>query len=90
MFKKKSQEEVKDVLLLPKEDRRLLSNAPDKQKIRTNLDRRGNEVLAPDEEKTAYFIQSKFSGIRYQVDFPVDIIVTDLKKIVEKRQVEKK
>ena len=90
MFKKKSQEEVKDVLLLPKEDRRLLSNVPDKQKIRTNLDRRGNEVLAPDEEKTAYFIQSKFSGIRYQVDFPVDIIVTDLKKNSRKTSSRKK
>lgn len=54
-----------DILLKPREDRRLLSNVPDKEGIRKNVDRRGYSVLDENKDDPDSFIRSKSAGIRY-------------------------
>lgn len=62
-----------DILLVAKPDRRLLSNAPDKEGVRTNVDRRrvkGNEAS----NDIAKNIEHEKMGKRYLVDYNVSII----------------
>ena len=63
--------EVQDILLQEKKDRRMLSYVPDKQKARSNVDRRGGRSLEDFEGNVADYIKSIQSGIRYQVDYQV-------------------
>lgn len=62
----------KDILMQQRPDRRLLSNVPDAEGIRSNSDRRGqNESNIADRVKKN--IEENNSGIRYLVDYPVSV-----------------
>ncbi|MCI5712953.1 MAG: glycosyltransferase, partial [Lachnospiraceae bacterium] len=62
----------------PKEDRRKLSNVPDKTNTRSNIDRRNITEIDRNTDMEA-FIKSAKSGIRYQVDYDVLLILKDKK-----------
>ncbi|MBE6063726.1 MAG: glycosyltransferase family 2 protein [Clostridium butyricum] len=64
---------INDVLLKQNKDRRLLSNVPDKEAIRTNKDRRGKSLDDGSSEDPHKFIVSKNAGIRYEMKCPVII-----------------
>ncbi len=64
-----------DILLIPKPDRRRLSKVPDKEGIRTNIDRRRVKSNADQADITAV-IETEKSGKRYLVDYTVDIDYT--------------
>lgn len=71
---KKNQGETKDILLNPRGDRRLLANVPDKEGIRSSVDRRGKKVLEDYKGDPNVFIKSKKAGIRYIMQTDVKII----------------
>ena len=75
---KKKKGRMEDVLLKPKEDRRKLSNVPDKTNTRSNIDRRNITEIDRNTDMEA-FIKSAKSGIRYQVDYDVLLILKDKK-----------
>lgn len=75
---KKKKGRIEDVLLKPKEDRRKLSNVPDKTNTRSNIDRRNITEIDRNTDMEA-FIKSAKSGIRYQVDYEVLLILKDKK-----------
>ena len=75
---KKKKSRMEDVLLKPKEDRRKLSNVPDKTNTRSNIDRRNITEIDRNTDMEA-FIKSAKSGIRYQVDYDVLLILKDKK-----------
>lgn len=75
---KKKKGRMEDVLLKPKEDRRKLSNVPDKTNTRSNIDRRNITEIDRNTDMEA-FIKSAKSGIRYQVDYEVLLILKDKK-----------
>ncbi|MDF2594914.1 MAG: glycosyltransferase [Clostridia bacterium] len=62
-----------DVLAEYRENRRLLANVPDAENVRTNVDRRGKNVVEDYEGDAQSFIENKKAGIRYQVDYEVYI-----------------
>ncbi len=70
-FIKKSH--IEDKLLNIKDDRRLLSNVPDKLKVRSNEDRRGNLDGDKVSSNINDFISKKKAGIRYKVDYLVKV-----------------
>ncbi len=72
--------DVKNLLLREKEDRRLLSNVPDKTRTRTNTDRRGNGYVNETTQNVNDFIENKQAGIRYQVNYEVEITCIKNKK----------
>ena len=72
-------EEIEDILMEQKPDRRLLPNVPDPELQRTNSDRRGanaDDIV----DKVKKNIHENHSGVRFLVDYPVDITL-DGKKI---------
>lgn len=75
---KKKKSRMEDVLLKPKEDRRKLSNVPDKTNTRSNIDRRNITEIDRNTDMEA-FIKSAKSGTRYQVDYDVLLILKDKK-----------
>ena len=70
---KKKKPIINDVLLKQNKDRRLLSNVPDKEAIRTNKDRRGKSLDDERSEDPNKFIVSKNAGIRYEMKCKVII-----------------
>ncbi len=74
-MKKKNRASVEDILLQPKQDRRMLSYVPDKQHVRNNVDRRGGKTLENFEGKTDDYIRSIQYGIRYRVSYRVKVTV---------------
>lgn len=70
---KKARENKEDILLRTKEDRRILSNVPDKTKIRSNRDRRGN-IDSGVSKNTNDYIAGREAGIRYKVNYDVEVI----------------
>jgi hyaluronan synthase len=76
---KKSKAVVQDILLRPQKDRRLLGNVPDKEAIRTNVDRRGKKVLEDYAGEPASFIRIKQAGIRYVMPTKVKVSCKDKK-----------
>jgi hyaluronan synthase len=61
-----------DILLVAKPDRRLISKVPDKEKLRTNIDRRrvkGNE----DPNDISSLVENEKMGRRYLVNYDVSI-----------------
>jgi len=64
---------VKDVLLEYREDRRLLANVPDADKMRTTIDRRGQKFIEDYEGDAALFIKSKKAGTRYDVSYRMHV-----------------
>lgn len=71
--KKKVSKPMEDVLLVQKEDRRMLSYVPDKQQIRNTMDRRGGKTLETFEGRADDYIKTIQSGIRYKIDYRVKI-----------------
>lgn len=61
-----------DILLAVKSDRRLLSNVPDKEGVRNNVDRRGRGTVGSVDDPAA-FIEIEKAGRRYLVDYAVKI-----------------
>lgn len=70
--KKKSPIKTKNIILNQRSDRRLLSNVPDKEAIRSGIDRRGKRFLEEHKGDSSEFINSKKTGIRY-------VVKTDIK-----------
>lgn len=73
MFAKKRRKKnhSEDVLLETKNDRRILSNVPDKTRVRSNADRRGNKD-GDSRSATVYdYIEQHQTGIRYKVEYEV-------------------
>jgi hyaluronan synthase len=66
--------EVEDVLLELRNDRRLLSNVPDKSNIRSNVDRRGGDKQAS--MNINDYISQKQAGMRYKIDYDIQVIYT--------------
>ena len=73
--KKKKEKQIEDILLQQKPDRRMLSYVPDKQQIRNNVDRRGGDTLEHYKGKADDYIKSIQSGIRYEVQYRVQVTV---------------
>lgn len=71
---KKDQGKVENILLNPRRDRRLLANVPDKEAIRSSVDRRGKKVLEDYNGDPNSFIKSKKAGIRYVMQTDIKII----------------
>ena len=67
----------KEVLAELKEDRRLLSNVPDKTHVRTNTDRRGKTFKRGNIND---YIAQKQSGLRYKIDYDVEVVCVSGKK----------
>ncbi|MDZ5723859.1 glycosyltransferase [Acetobacterium sp. K1/6] len=68
IFSKKKSRNIEDVLLAENGDRRLLSNVPDVEKIRSNVDRRGEKIFG-DGNDIKRLSQGKKAGTRFKVDF---------------------
>lgn len=70
-----------DILLVAKPDRRLISKVPDKEKLRTNVDRRrvkGNE----DPKDISALVENEKMGRRYLVNYDVSIqYISDGKEV---------
>ncbi|WP_339182576.1 glycosyltransferase [Oceanobacillus sp. FSL W7-1293] len=60
----------KEILTNPKKDRRILSNVPDPDGIRLNLDRRGSDTEIA-EQDTNKLYKARMDGQRYIAEFPV-------------------
>lgn len=60
----------KDILLQPKQDRRILAHVPDPEQIRNISDRRGSEAVTPKDRSP----HARYSGQRYLAKFPVSIV----------------
>ncbi|HHX62620.1 MAG TPA: glycosyltransferase family 2 protein [Epulopiscium sp.] len=65
---------MKDVLLVQQGDRRILPNVPDREEVRTNLDRRGQNELEGFDGDIQAVINEMKAGIRYQANLLVDIV----------------
>lgn len=74
MLQTKKKEE--DILLKVRADRRLLSHVPDKEKIRSNTDRRGKSNIDESITNIQEFIKKKEEGIRYEVEYNVSVKCT--------------
>lgn len=81
--KKNKKQEPVDILMDLKEDRRILSNVPDKHNIRSNIDRRGKQTIDKDTPNINDFILSIEAGTRYNVNYEVEV------KVHKDRKVEK-
>ena len=76
MFNRKKRRTINEIIAETKPDRRLLSNVPDKEKIRTNPDRRGQEFTGEDEQfrDPEYINKLHLLSLRYVTCFDVTII----------------
>jgi len=72
---KKTKKKNEDRMLKTKKDRRLLANVPDGSKKRSNLDRRGQQFVDEEDGSITDFINSQKSGLRYIVEYDVEIII---------------
>jgi len=73
-----------DVLFVAKSDRRLLSKVPDKEGLRTNVDRRQVKGSG-DQDDIANLIENETMGRRYLVDYDVSIQYVSADKNVKCR-----
>ncbi|MED4581985.1 glycosyltransferase [Brevibacillus choshinensis] len=69
LFKKKKQK-VEEVLTVSRADRRLLSNVPDPERLRTQVDRRG-QVSDTNEADPEYLDKIRMLSLRYMANFDV-------------------
>lgn len=72
-YYKKQDKDYEDILLVPEEDRRILSNVPDKYGVRNRIDRRGKKVLERNKDKETAFIEGNRAGIRYTTEIDVKV-----------------
>ncbi|WP_303870585.1 glycosyltransferase [Acetobacterium wieringae] len=86
IFQKKDQKKKRnyvDILTHENGDRRLLSNVPDVEAVRNNVDRRGEKIFG-DGKDIQLLYEGKKGGTRYQVDFKAVLICVknNLKKTI--------
>ncbi|BBI33131.1 glycosyltransferase [Cohnella abietis] len=81
MFRKKKKETV-EVLTVPREDRRTLSNVPDPENIRTSTDRRGikEDMSSNGDRDSDYIKRLRLLSLRYVANFEVLVIGEGKKK----------
>jgi hyaluronan synthase len=87
LSKKETSKQKKDLILNPKQDRRLLSHVPDKEGIRTIPDRRGMYAFSEETQNIHQKVKIKKAGQRYKNNYTVRITVetkTSTKKITGK------
>jgi len=72
-YYKKQKRDYEDILLVKEEDRRILSNVPDKYGVRNRIDRRGKKVLERNKDKETAFIEGNRAGIRYITEIDVKV-----------------
>lgn len=72
-YYKKQKKDYEDILLVKEEDRRILSNVPDKDGVRNRIDRRGKKVLERNKDKETAFIEGNRAGIRYITEIDVKV-----------------
>lgn len=67
---------IKDIIINPKKDRRLLANVPDIEEIRSNIDRRGKHIIdiSNEDVNIEKFIQTKNAGQRYKATYDIKLI----------------
>lgn len=73
---RRKDEKIEDILLEPKKDRRLLSNVPDTEGTRSNIDRRGKGILDSNKENIDMEKSIKIleAGQRYKVNYDIGVI----------------
>ncbi|WP_239614049.1 glycosyltransferase [Cohnella mopanensis] len=77
MFKlKRKKKKIVEVLTVPREDRRTLSNVPDPENIRSAADRRGAKGDKADnlDEDADYLNRLRLLSLRYVADFDVSVV----------------
>ncbi|MGG3509533.1 glycosyltransferase [Paenibacillus lautus] len=81
IIKRKQPEITKEVLAVPRTDRRTLSYVPDPEQIRLNADRRGNRAQQPgDDVSSEYLNKLRMLSLRYEAEFEVWIVPKGKKK----------
>lgn len=82
IIKRKQPKSTKEVLTLPRTDRRTLSYVPDPEQIRMNADRRGNRAQKPGEDLSSseYLNRLRMLSLRYEADFEVLLVPNGKKK----------
>ncbi|MFP3152852.1 glycosyltransferase [Lachnospiraceae bacterium ZAX-1] len=69
--REKQKEVLNDILLQTGNDRRMLPNVPDIEKIRNNTDRRGQIMLEDFEGSYTEYMRAQKAGIRYETAYSV-------------------
>lgn len=74
--KKKKSKKIVEVLTVSRTDRRILSNVPDPENIRIQVDRRGvkDSDLSSDPEDPEYINRLRMLSLRYMADFDVLLV----------------
>ncbi|MBT2760893.1 glycosyltransferase [Paenibacillus sp. ISL-20] len=82
IIKRKQPKSTKEVLAVPRTDRRTLSYVPDPEQIRLNADRRGNREQQPgdDVSSSEYLNKLRMLSLRYEAEFEVWIVPKGKKK----------
>ncbi|MFE0555910.1 glycosyltransferase [Paenibacillus sp. NPDC058910] len=82
IIKRKQPKITKEVLAVPRTDRRTLSYVPDPERIRLNADRRGNRAQQPgdDVSSSEYSNKLRMLSLRYEAEFEVWIVPKGKKK----------
>jgi Glycosyltransferases, probably involved in cell wall biogenesis len=80
--KRKIKQPIEEVMSVPRLDRRTLSNVPDPDQIRSNVDRRGKGLDAKSETETDadYLNRMRMLSLRYMADFEVTVSIGEKKK----------
>lgn len=82
IIKRKQPKSTKEVLTLPRTDRRTLSYVPDPEQIRMKADRRGNRAqkTGDDLSSSEYLNKLRMLSLRYEADFEVLLVPNGKKK----------
>lgn len=82
IIKRKQPKSTKEVLAVPRTDRRTLSYVPDPEQIRLNADRRGNRAEQPGDDLSSseYLNKLRMLSLRYEAEFEVWIVPKGKKK----------
>ncbi|KNB72095.1 glycosyltransferase family 2 protein [Brevibacillus reuszeri] len=73
---KKKKKKIVEILTVSRADRRILSNVPDPENIRVQVDRRGvkEDVQNGDQEDPEYINRLRLLSLRYMADFEVILV----------------
>ncbi|WP_194541827.1 glycosyltransferase family 2 protein [Paenibacillus sp. JZ16] len=82
IIKRKQPKSTKEVLAVPRTDRRTLTYVPDPEQIRLNADRRGNRAEQPGDDLSSseYLNKLRMLSLRYEAEFEVWIVPKGKKK----------
>lgn len=83
ILSQQAEKEKEDILLVAKPDRRLISKVPDKEGLRTNVDRRRVKSGKEETNDLANRIEAENLGRRYLIDYVVSIKYVVTGKILE-------